>query len=79
MTCQELGTIMQSGVDVKIMILNNRFLGMVRQWQQLFHDSLQDLHEHPLGASQSSFPKTFTVAVPAEAPRIPIANLVPVH
>ena len=38
MTIQELGTIMQSGVDVKILILNNRFLGMVRQWQQLFHD-----------------------------------------
>ncbi|WP_256007197.1 MULTISPECIES: biosynthetic-type acetolactate synthase large subunit [Pedobacter] len=38
MTCQELGTIMQSEVDVKILILNNRFLGMVRQWQQLFHD-----------------------------------------
>jgi len=38
MTCQELGTIMQSGVNVKILILNNRFLGMVRQWQQLFHD-----------------------------------------
>ena len=38
MTIQELGTIMQSGVDVKIIILNNRFLGMVRQWQQLFHD-----------------------------------------
>ena len=38
MTIQELGTIMQTGVDVKIMILNNQFLGMVRQWQQLFHD-----------------------------------------
>ncbi len=38
MTIQELGTIMQTGVDVKIVILNNRFLGMVRQWQQLFHD-----------------------------------------
>jgi len=38
MTCQELGTIMQSGVDVKIIILNNRFLGMVRQWQELFHE-----------------------------------------
>ncbi|HUQ97264.1 MAG TPA: biosynthetic-type acetolactate synthase large subunit [Chitinophagaceae bacterium] len=37
MTLQELGTIMQSGVDVKIMILNNEFLGMVRQWQELFH------------------------------------------
>ncbi|HUP13377.1 MAG TPA: thiamine pyrophosphate-dependent enzyme, partial [Niastella sp.] len=38
MTLQELGTIMQANVDVKIMILNNQFLGMVRQWQQLFHD-----------------------------------------
>src|SRR5580704_15616161 len=38
MTLQELGTIMQCGVDIKIIILNNRFLGMVRQWQQLFHD-----------------------------------------
>jgi acetolactate synthase-1/2/3 large subunit len=38
MTIQELGTIMQSKLDVKIMILNNRFLGMVRQWQQLFHE-----------------------------------------
>jgi acetolactate synthase-1/2/3 large subunit len=37
MTLQELGTIMQTGVDVKILILNNRFLGMVRQWQELFH------------------------------------------
>ena len=38
MTIQELGTIMQCEVDVKILILNNEFLGMVRQWQQLFHD-----------------------------------------
>jgi len=38
MTIQELGTIMQTEIDVKILILNNQFLGMVRQWQQLFHD-----------------------------------------
>lgn len=38
MTIQELGTIMQTGIDIKIMILNNQFLGMVRQWQQLFND-----------------------------------------
>ena len=38
MTIQELGTIMQSKVNVKILILNNEFLGMVRQWQQLFND-----------------------------------------
>lgn len=38
MTIQELGTILQDKVDVKILILNNNFLGMVRQWQQLFFD-----------------------------------------
>ena len=38
MTIQELGTIMQFQPDVKILILNNAFLGMVRQWQQLFHE-----------------------------------------
>jgi acetolactate synthase-1/2/3 large subunit len=38
MTIQELGTIFQTGVAVKIVILNNDFLGMVRQWQQLFFD-----------------------------------------
>jgi len=38
MTIQELGTIMQFGAAVKILILNNQFLGMVRQWQQLFND-----------------------------------------
>ncbi len=38
MTIQELGTVMQSEVNIKILILNNEFLGMVRQWQQLFHD-----------------------------------------
>ena len=38
MTIQELGTIMQFKPNVKIIILNNRFLGMVRQWQELFHE-----------------------------------------
>mgnify|MGYP001964692549 FL=1 len=38
MTIQELGTIFQSKAAVKIVILNNNFLGMVRQWQQLFFD-----------------------------------------
>jgi acetolactate synthase I/II/III large subunit len=39
MTIQELGTIMQYNVNVKILILNNQFLGMVRQWQELFHQN----------------------------------------
>lgn len=38
MTMQELGTIMQYKIPVKMIILNNNFLGMVRQWQQLFFD-----------------------------------------
>ena len=37
MTIQELGCIFQYQIGVKIVILNNNFLGMVRQWQQLFH------------------------------------------
>lgn len=47
MTIQELGTIMQMKAPVKIVLLNNNFLGMVRQWQQLFYDkrySFTELH-----------------------------------
>jgi acetolactate synthase I/II/III large subunit len=39
MTIQELGTIYQSKVPVKIVLLNNNFLGMVRQWQELFFEN----------------------------------------
>ncbi|MDR0844886.1 MAG: biosynthetic-type acetolactate synthase large subunit [Tannerella sp.] len=38
MTIQELGTIMQEKLNVKIILLNNSFLGMVRQWQELFYN-----------------------------------------
>jgi acetolactate synthase-1/2/3 large subunit len=38
MTIQELGTILQYKIPVKIVILNNDFLGMVRQWQDMFFD-----------------------------------------
>ena len=38
MNMQEFGTILQSGIDIKIVLLNNSFLGMVRQWQDLFYD-----------------------------------------
>ena len=38
MTIQELGVILQNNVAVKILLLNNEFLGMVRQWQQLYFD-----------------------------------------
>jgi acetolactate synthase-1/2/3 large subunit len=38
MTMQELGTIMQEQIGVKLIILNNHYLGMVRQWQEMFFD-----------------------------------------
>ena len=38
MTIQELGTIMQEQIGVKMIVLDNRFLGMVRQWQELFFE-----------------------------------------
>ena len=38
MTIQELGTIMQENIGVKMIILNNHFLGMVRQWQEMFFE-----------------------------------------
>ena len=38
MTIQELGTMAQNKAKVKIVLLNNNFLGMVRQWQDLFFD-----------------------------------------
>lgn len=39
MTCQELGTIAQYKLPVKVILLNNNYLGMVRQWQELFFDN----------------------------------------
>ena len=38
MNIQELGTILQSRIDVKMVLMNNSWLGMVRQWQELFYD-----------------------------------------
>jgi len=38
MTCQELATAVEHNIDVKVFILNNGYLGMVRQWQELFWD-----------------------------------------
>jgi len=39
MTLQELATAVQENVDVNVAIINNGYLGMVRQWQELFHDN----------------------------------------
>lgn len=58
MTVQELGTIAQEKLPVKFVILNNNFLGMVRQWQQLFFDnrySFVDLHNPDFVAISKGF------------------------
>ncbi|MDD1728741.1 MAG: biosynthetic-type acetolactate synthase large subunit [Methanospirillum sp.] len=47
MNIQELGTIAQYNIPVKIVILNNRFLGMVRQWQELFYEHRYSYTELP--------------------------------
>jgi len=38
MNCQELATAVQNNIDVKVAIINNGYLGMVRQWQELFYN-----------------------------------------
>ena len=50
MNTQELATCAQNWIDVKVFIMNNGYLGMVRQWQELFWDhrySQVDMGEHP--------------------------------
>jgi acetolactate synthase-1/2/3 large subunit len=47
MNIQEFGTIAHNRIPVKIAILNNRFLGMVRQWQELFYDRRYSYTELP--------------------------------
>ncbi|MDK2975410.1 MAG: acetolactate synthase large subunit [Methanofollis sp.] len=47
MNIQELGTVVQYDVPVKVVILNNMYLGMVRQWQELFYDRRYSYTELP--------------------------------
>ena len=47
MNIQELGTVVQYNIPVKVIILNNQFLGMVRQWQQLFYERRYSYTELP--------------------------------
>ena len=41
MTCQELATAVRYQIPVKVVVMNNRYLGMVRQWQELFYENRQ--------------------------------------
>ena len=47
MNIQELSTVATNKIPIKVAILNNRFLGMVRQWQELFHDRRYSYTELP--------------------------------
>ena len=47
MNIQELATVVQYNIPVKVMILNNQYLGMVRQWQELFYDRRYSYTEMP--------------------------------
>ena len=50
MTCQELATCVTENIPVKVFLMNNGYLGMVRQWQELFWDkrySAVDMGQHP--------------------------------
>ena len=47
MNIQELSTVASNKIPVKVAVLNNRFLGMVRQWQELFHDRRYSFTELP--------------------------------
>ncbi|HQC35397.1 MAG TPA: thiamine pyrophosphate-dependent enzyme, partial [Methanoculleus sp.] len=47
MNIQELGTVAHYRIPVKVMILNNMYLGMVRQWQELFYDRRYSYTELP--------------------------------
>jgi acetolactate synthase-1/2/3 large subunit len=47
MNIQELGTVVQYQVPVKVVVLNNMYLGMVRQWQELFYDRRYSYTELP--------------------------------
>ncbi|RQD80254.1 MAG: acetolactate synthase large subunit, partial [Methanocalculus sp. MSAO_Arc2] len=47
MNIQEFGTVVQYDIPVKVVILNNMYLGMVRQWQELFYDRRYSYTELP--------------------------------
>ncbi|WP_409289621.1 acetolactate synthase large subunit [Peribacillus sp. SCS-37] len=75
MTLQELGIIAELGLPVKVVIINNQALGMVRQWQQTFY---QERYSHSVFNSQPSFAKlaeaygikAYTIKSEAEAEKV---------
>ncbi len=80
MTCQELATAVRYHIPVKVVIMNNRFLGMVRQWQELFYENRQSQVE---GGGPADFVKLaeafgakgLRTSNPAELPNLLQAGL----
>jgi acetolactate synthase-1/2/3 large subunit len=75
MNIQEMATLVQNKLPVKIVILNNNFLGMVRQWQELFFDKRysQTCMEHPIDfvkLAEAYGAKGFSTSKPAEVEKI---------
>lgn len=80
MTSQELMTVFQYKVPIKIIIINNSYLGMVRQWQELFYDkrySSVDMHCNPdfVLLGQAYGIKSIRVEKPKDLRRILEENL----
>ena len=63
MTAQELGTIMQERLGVKVVILNNGYLGMVRQWQELFFADIPKSRWKTRISSNSRAPTVYMASV----------------
>ena len=75
MTVQELGTIMQYGIDIKILILNNNFLGMVRQWQELFFDRRYSFTEMS-NPDFVSLAKSYNIAADKVSERVNLSDAI---
>jgi acetolactate synthase-1/2/3 large subunit len=80
MTNQELATAVQYGIDVKVVLMNNGYLGMVRQWQEMFYEraySEVDISVAPdfVKLAEAYGAAAFRAATPAELPAALAAGL----
>ena len=73
MTVQELGTILQTNLNIKIVILNNEFLGMVRQWQELFF-SKRYAHTEIQNPDFVAIAKGYGIAARSVSERVDLQN-----
>ena len=69
MNIQEMATLVQNRLPVKIVILNNNFLGMVRQWQELFFDKRYSRPAWNCRSTSSSWPRPTVPTVSAPPSR----------